>query len=276
MPEPVALTPENYACLRTLLRQRLGHDLGDDKQYLVTSRLIDVAEAAGLGSLTALFERLRVGAPGLERSVLEAMVTGETRFFRTPSAFAALAKAALPALIAARASTRALRIWSAACSTGQEPYSIAMLLDDEFPELFGWDVSILATDYSEPALARARAGIYTDAEIERGLPEGFRAAHLRPFGDPGRWSIAAPLRRRIVFASGNLIEPSPFEDTFDVVFLRNVLIYFDTAVKRRVLDGVRRALREDGYLFLGEAETTLGLTERFRVSEDGRGFYRPT
>ena len=272
MAEP--LKSADYDFLRTLLRDRLGHDLGDDKEYLAVSRLAALSQANGLTSLAALFDRLRQARDAtLEDAVLGAMLTGETRFFRSSSLFDCLRLRVLPALIKAHADAQRLNVWCAGCSTGQEPYSIAMLLADHFPELARWDVSILATDFSEPALRQAREGSYTIAEIGRGLPETTLRTHFRPHA--GRWVIGAEARRHINFQRLNLADPLPFRAEFDIIFIRNVLIYFGIERKLAVFEGLRRAIKDDGYLFLGESETILGLSGEFACSTEGFEFFRP-
>lgn len=264
----------DYQYLREFLNSRIGHDLGEGKEYLVQSRLGAVAESKGIPGLAVLFDRLRKSRDAaLETAVVEAMVTCETSFFRTPSLFASLKRTVIPDLLRARAATRRLNVWCAGCSTGQEPYSVALTLYDEFPELRRWDVSILATDISEFALRRGRSASYSETDVRRGLDASTLKTHFHPLHH--RWVVNAEIRRLVTFRALNLAEPLPFDDEFDIVFLRNVLIYFCPQQKRSVLRGLRNAIRDDGYLFLGESETILGLSEQFTFPPGGQEFYRP-
>lgn len=268
------MTPADMAMVRTLVRERAGIVLGEDKDYLVESRLAPVASAAGLPSLAALAARLRA-APwsDLHREAVDALTTNETFFFRDVSPFEALKAAVLPPLLARRAIQRRLRIWCAACSTGQEPYSVALLLRDAFPQVAGWDVRILATDLNARVLARARAGVYTRQEVDRGLPPTLLTRWFEGRGD--QFFLREEIRRMVEFREHNLIEPRWNVEVQDVVFLRNVLIYFDPPTKKAILGRVRQLLARDGSLFLGGAETTLNLDDAFvRVPYDRGCAYR--
>jgi chemotaxis protein methyltransferase CheR len=269
------LSDSNYRFLREFLHARIGHDLGEGKEYLALSRLGTLVESRGLPSLSALFDLLsRPGDTALETAVAEAMVTGETTFFRTPAAFESLRRDVIPNLMRARAETRRLRIWSAGCSTGQEPYSIAFILAEHMSELSHWDVSILATDLSEHALRQARAGAYTDADTRRGLPPAMLDRHFHRRDD--RWVVSPEIRKLVTFETRNLVDLMAFRSEFDVVMLKNVLIYFFADKKRAVLEGVRRAIKDDGYLFLGESETILGISSQFCFPPTGLEYYRPS
>jgi chemotaxis protein methyltransferase CheR len=268
------VTPADYEFLKDFLRDRLGHDLGDDKQYLVDSRLGTLIETVGLSGLAALFARLRQARDrGLEDSVLEAMVTCETSFFRGSLTFERLRQSVIPALLETRAADQRLSIWCAGCSTGQEPYSIAITLADHFPELRRWDVTILATDISEHALGQAREGCYSFTEVRRGLSDNDLRRHFQ--NHDGRWRIGPDARRPIAFRKLNLVEPVSFRAEFDLIFVRNVLIYFCQERKPEVFSMLRRAIKDDGYLVLGESETVLGLSDEFVVSPQDIEFYRP-
>lgn len=264
----------DYQFLREFLNSRIGHDLGEGKEYLVQSRLGALAESSGLPGLAVLFERLRkTRDSALETAVVEAMVTCETSFFRTPSLFESLRQTVVPSLIRARANQRRLNIWCAACSTGQEPYSLAITLHDHFPELRRWDVTILATDISEHALRKGRTGSYSETDVRRGLDPGTLNSHFH--ASHRRWAVNAEIRRPVTFRSLNLASPLTFDEEFDIVLLRNVLIYFSTQQKRIVLNGIRNAMRDDGFLYLGESETILGLSDEFTYPPGGQEFYRP-
>ena len=263
---------DDFNLFSRLLKERSGLALGEDKAYLLESRLTPVARRRGLDGLPALAAALRAPAPrDLEREVVEAMTTNESFFFRDGAPFDAFRKYILPRLIEARAAKRAIRIWSAASSSGQEPYSLAMILADEAAKLAGWRVEIVATDLSTEILDRARAGIYSHFEVQRGLPIQYLAKYFKPEGD--RWRIAPALQKAIDFRTFNLLDdPTPL-GRFDVVFCRNVLIYFDQPTKTRVLDRMARIMPPDGYLLLGGAETVLGISDRFAALPDQRGVY---
>ena len=266
---------EDYRFLAELLAQNLGHELGEGKEYLLESRLRPVVQEAGLPNLAALVNRLRGGAdPQLRDTVLDALSTGETSFFRGTAAFDAIRCLILPALIQARAGVRRLRFWSAACSTGQEPYSLAMLLLEEFPQVQEWDVTILATDASTVALRRAKEGRYTRSEVQRGLSPERLARHFEKEND--RWSVRESVRRRVEFRRLNLLDPFGFgPGQHDLILLRNVLLYFDTPRKSAFFGRLRSVISEDGYLLLGESETILGLTDAFALPSTDLPYYRP-
>jgi chemotaxis protein methyltransferase CheR len=269
------IRPADYLLLKALLRDHLGHDLGEGKEYLLEGRLGPVATAFGLADIAALAHRLRSGAdPALREAVLEALAIGETSFFRAGRAFERLRDVAIPTLMVARAASRRLRIWCAACSTGQEAYSIAILLADAFPALAGWRVEILATDSSERSLRRAREGIYTQAEVGRGMPESALRRHFRAV--PGGWQVSDAIRRGIEFRRFNLLQPFlGLGDPFDIILARNVLIYLEKGYKSAVLAKFRAVIRDDGFLFLGESETILGLTDLFTFPLGDDPFFAP-
>ena len=240
-----------YELIRNMVREQTGIVLEDGKHSLVRTRLLPIARAYGLRNVDELCSQLPRNHQ-LREEVIEAMTTNETRFFRDLVPFAALADVVLPEVIQRRAESRTLSIWSSACSTGQEPYSIAMLIHERFPELAGWNIQILATDLSRKVLARAEEGRYRRVDVGRGLsPE-----QLARFFDEEHdlWSIKPHLRQRITFRYHNLTVPWPRLPLFDVVFLRNVLIYFDLDVKRQVMQRVWDQTAEQGYLFLGASE----------------------
>jgi chemotaxis protein methyltransferase CheR len=259
------------------VHQRAALVLGPGKEYLVESKLAALARREGLPSVGALVAGLRAGrTPRLAQEVVEAMTVNETSWFRDTHPFDALRDVVLPDLVARRAASRSLTIWSAAASTGQEPYTLAMLLHDRFPALRDWKVRILATDLSADVLARAREGRYTQLEVRRGLPAPLLARHFRPDG-PAHFRLDDDIRRMVEFRPLNLAGPWPAMPPVDVVLLRNVLIYFDVARKRDVLGRARRAMRPDGWLLLGTAETTANLDDGFERVTAGRATcYRPT
>jgi chemotaxis protein methyltransferase CheR len=253
----------DFDYIRALVHERCAIVLEPGKEYLVHARLLPIARKEGIDDIAALVERLKRGAPSLATQVVEAMTTNETSFFRDGSPFEALREEVIPDLLQKRAATRTLRIWSAAASTGQEAYTIAMTLREHFDELRSWDVSILGSDISTEVLEKAREGRYAQIEVNRGLPEPLLLKYFDRAGTA--WSVKQELRQGMEFRPLNLMNAWPNLPRMDVVFLRNVLIYFDADTKRDVLARVRNAMAPDGYLFLGAAETTLqfeGMFER--------------
>lgn len=269
----MGLTESNAAFVRDLVYDRSAIVLDETKLYLIESRLDPIARARRLNSLDSLIAQAR-DALDLQTELVEAITTNETFFFRDQAPFDALRHEVLPGLLAARASRRALTIWSAACSTGQEPYSLAMLLREHFPAQATWPVRIVASDLSRPTLEKAKAGRYRQMEVNRGLPAALLVKYFKREG--AEWVISPDLRAPIDFRLLNLIEPWPRELRPDIVFMRNVLIYFDVATKRALLERVKRVIAPDGALFLGAAETTLSIDDGWeRVAHKNCSFYRP-
>jgi chemotaxis protein methyltransferase CheR len=268
------MTPQDYEYIRTFLRQRSGLVLSAEKQYLVESRLLPIVRKQGLGGLHELVAVLKSsGASKLAVEVVEAMTTNETFFFRDKLPFDHFREVVLPTLMAARANQKRLRIWCAAASSGQEPYSLAMGLREITPLLTGWRVDILATDLSGEMLERARAGIYSQFEVQRGLPIHLLVKYFTQAGE--QWQIAPELRSMVQFRPINLLKDFSALGSFDLVFCRNVLIYFDQETKTDLLTRMARQILADGYLVLGAAETVVGLTHAFRPVPDKRGLYAP-
>ena len=257
---PIDAVDFNY--IRNLVREQSAIVLDDHKEYLVEARLAPLVRRQGCASISELLRGLRDRPPNeLHRQVVEAMTTNETSFFRDRIPFEALKHDILPELMEKRAGTRALNIWCSACSNGQEPYSIAMLLQEHFPVLGTWDVHLLATDLSIEVLEKAKQGRYSKIEVNRGLPITLL---IKYFENEGlEWRIRQMIRQRVAFRPLNLIESWPHLPAMDIVFLRNVLIYFDVPTKRTILRKIRQVLRPDGYLFLGTAETTMNLDEAY-------------
>ena len=270
----MTLEVKEFEFIRSFVQKRSAIVLDDEKQYLVESRLQPLARREGFSNVAELVMQMQASpVNGLHQKVVEAMTTNETSFFRDIHPFDALRRVVLPELIAARSATRQLRIWCAACSTGQEPYSLAMLLRENFPQLQSWNVSILATDLSTQVLEKARDGSFNQIEINRGLPAPYLLKYFQRQGM--NWQLKEDLRKMIDFRSMNLIEPWPLMPPADVVLLRNVLIYFDVNTKKDILAKVRRLLRPDGYLFLGGAESTFNLDDAFkRVELERSSVYR--
>ena len=269
-----SLTAQNFAFVSQLLRDECGLILEPGKEYLVKARLAPVAQRRNYSTINALIGQLRDSkGDGLISEVVEAMLTTETFFFRDVRPFESLQKSILPELIQRRAAVRQLNIWCAASSSGQEPYSIAILLREHFPELSNWRINFWATDISSEMLSRSRAGRYSPLEVARGLPPGLLSKWFRE--DEGHWYVDEQLRKSVTFSQINLIHPWPRMPAWDLVLLRNVMIYFDSDMKRLILDRLAQVLAPDGYLLLGGAETTLNLNDSFiRHEALNAGFYR--
>ena len=269
------MTDLDFEHFRQVLRLRSGLALTPDKAYLVLSRLAPIARSEGLANVPALLTRLRQGAPEvLLRRCVDAMATHESFFFRDGTPFNLLADRVLPDLIEARRASRSLRIWCAACSSGQEPYSVAMLLQEAGGALAGWRTEIVATDMSESILEKARSGLYTDFEVNRGLSE---ARLNRWFTREGAaWRVSPALQQMVSFRPQNLLQGAAGLGTFDVIFCRNVLIYFDVPQKRTIFADLATALSDHGALFLGSAETVIGITDAFELTPGAPGLYRPS
>jgi chemotaxis protein methyltransferase CheR len=268
------VTPADYEYLRKLLKERSGLRLGADKQYLVESRLLPVSRRIGTANLQGLMEKVRRPEnEDLVVQVVEAMATNESLFFRDRIPFDHFRDTIMPALLAARSQQRRIRIWCAAASTGQEPYSLAMALKEMGSALAGWRIDILATDFSLEVLEKAKAGIYSQFEVQRGLPIQMLVKYFTQAGE--MWQLAPEIRAMVQFRAFNLLHDCSQLGPFDVVFCRNVLIYFDQKTKTEVLERIARVIVPDGYLVLGAAETVVGLTNSFRPIPDKRALYGP-
>jgi chemotaxis protein methyltransferase CheR len=266
------VTPADYDFLRKLLKDRSGLDLSADKQYLVESRLVPLARRAGVPGLPELVQKLKSGGEALTAEVVEAMTTNETFFFRDKVPFDHLRQTILPDILQARANRRSLRIWCAASSTGQEPYSIAMCLKELGATLAGWRIEILATDLSQAVLEKSKAGIFSQFEVQRGLPIQLLVKHFTQTGE--LWQLNADIRGMVQHRQLNLLQEFSNLGAFDVIFCRNVLIYFDQETKSNIFGRLARVMEPDGYLLLGAAETVVGLTDAFKPCPDRRGLYR--
>lgn len=256
------IAADDYKFLADLLKRGSGLALGEGKEYLLESRLPPVASRFNLADIPALILALRKGATTeLVKAVCDAMTTGETLFFRDTAPFVALEKQLIPEILPrVRAQGRPMRIWCAACSTGQEPYSIAMIMDQMRATLGTTKVEIVATDYAAPTLARAKEGVYNQFEVQRGLPVTQLVKYFKQV--PAGFQVVQALRDSITFREQNLLQPFTALGSFDVVFVRNVLIYFDTDTKRDVLDRISRQLHPGGTVLLGGTENTLGITDK--------------
>jgi chemotaxis protein methyltransferase CheR len=268
------VTPFDYDFLRGLLKQRSGLDLSADKHYLVESRLVPLARKAGLPGIAELVQRMKGGgAEVLTTEVVEAMTTNETFFFRDKIPFDHLRDTIVPALLQSRSNRKSLRIWSAACSTGQEPYSIAMCLKEKGAALSGWRIEIVATDLSKEVLEKSRSGIYSQFEVQRGLPIQLLVKYFAQVGE--LWQLNSEIRGMVQHRQLNLLHDFAHLGKFDVIFCRNVLIYFDQETKINIFDRMAKVMEVDGMLMLGAAESVVGITDAFRPLADKRGLYQP-
>lgn len=263
----MTLTAQEFAFISGLVRRDAAIVLEAGKEYLVEARLLPLARQSGLPSVSEFVARAQQRPePEVHRKIVDALTTNETSFFRDGEPFKQLVDTVLPDLLVRRATTRSIKVWSAASSSGQEPYTIAMVLQDNLPP--GWSFDIIGTDISTEMLTRAEAGQYTQLEVNRGLPAPLLVKHFERNG--AHWQVASALRKNVSFRRLNLAAPFPSMGPFDIVFIRNVLIYFDVQTKRTVLQRVAGTLRPDGWLFLGSAETTIGIDDRFERVVAGR------
>lgn len=263
MKQTISVSTNDFEYLRQLVYHHSAVVLYEDKTYLADLHLLPIVESAGFTSIADLVSYLR-NQPfsSLHIQVIEALVTNETFFFRDIHPFEALKQFVLPELLKKRAIERSLNIWCAACSNGQEPYSIAMLIREHFPILSSWSLQLIASDFSSKVLARAHEGRYNQLEIKRGLPKTLCDKYFQKLGSD--WQIHDEIRQMVEFRQLNLLESWSSLPEIDIIFLRNVLIYFDVTTKKVLLRKVRQQLRPDGYLFLGSSETTINLDESFK------------
>ena len=270
----MTLTTTSFDWVRQLVHRESAIVLQPGKEYLVEARLLPIARKAGLTDVSQFVESVRTRpSPDDTRAIVEALTTNETSWFRDGDPFTALTSTVLPSLLAARGPSERLQIWSAACSSGQEAYTIGMLLEDSLPNAAS-RVSITATDISREMVERTRAGRFSQLEVNRGLPAPMLVRHFVRAGN--EWEVAPQLRRMVTVSECNLAAPLPRMGPFDVVYLRNVLIYFDLPTKQAILRRVRDLMRPDGWLFLGAAETTLGVDDSWERVVVGRSSaYRP-
>lgn len=268
------MTTADFDYIRKFVRAESAIVLEPGKEYLVESRLHTLARKENFATIDALIGNLRVNpANGLYRKVVDAMTTNETSFFRDLHPFETLRKSILPALMARRAAQRQVRFWCGAASTGQEVYSIMMLISEHFPELLKWDFKFIATDLCAEVLARARSGRFNQLEVNRGLPATLLVKYFSRCGE--EWEIREDLRRHVEFREMNLVKDWVGMPPLDFVFLRNVMIYFDVESKRSILGKIRRLLRPEGGLLLGSAETTFNVDDAYeRVVVDKTTYYR--
>jgi len=265
----------DFEFIAQLLYQRSGLVITQEKAYLLESRLNPVARKWELSDIEALIAALRQKKDErLLVDVTEAMTTNESFFFRDNRPFDQFKNMVLPHFLEARASGKHIRIWSAACSSGQEPYTLAMMLKEEAAKLAGWKIDIVATDLSTEILDKAKEGLYSQFEVQRGLPITLLMKYFAQEGE--KWRISKEIRDMVTYKPFNLLESASTLGTFDIVFCRNVLIYFDQETKGQVLSRIAKIMPADGYLYLGGAETVLGISDSFEVVPGQRGVYRLT
>ncbi len=267
------MTPDEFGYLRDMLKERSGLIVTEEKQYLLESRLMPLARKSGMASLSEMVAALRAhdGEP-LRKEATEAMTINESFFFRDKTPFENFANVMAPSLIPARSAVRRLRIWCCAASTGQEPYSLAMQIKEMEPQFAGWNVEIFGTDLSGEVLEKAGSGLYSQFEVQRGMPIQQLVKYFKQNGS--LWQIDSSLRAMVRLEQFNLLDDYSRFGTFDIVFCRNVLIYFNPDTKRDILDRIAKQLAPDGYLVLGAAETVIGITDAFAPVPDSRGLYR--
>jgi chemotaxis protein methyltransferase CheR len=267
------VTPPDYEYLRKFLKDHSGLDLSADKQYLIESRLLPLARKAGLPGISELVQEMRGGSTVFNTQVVEAMTTNETFFFRDKVPFEHFRDLIMPQILRARANGKTVRIWCAAASTGQEPYSLAMSVKEMGAALAGWRIEIVATDLSQDVLEKSKAGLYSQFEVQRGLPIQLLVIYFKQVGE--LWQINADIRAMVQQRQLNLLHDFSQLGVFDLIFCRNVLIYFDQETKNNVFNRLARAIEPDGFLALGAAETVVGLTAVFKPVAERRGVDQP-
>jgi len=265
------LRPEDFDFIAKLLKDRSGLVITPDKAYLLESRLMPLARARNLKGIEDIIAKMRGRDEALCREVTEAMTTNESFFFRDAKPFDQFRDTVLPLMSTARAAKKSLRIWSAACSSGQEAYSLAMILKENAAKLAGWRIEIIGTDISQEMLEKAKAGLYSQFEVQRGLPIQYLVKYFKKKDES--WQIDPAIRAMVQFREFNLLHDMKLLGQFDVVFCRNVLIYFDQPTKTKVLEAISKQMPDDGMLYLGGAETVLGISDRFKPMPNQRGIY---
>lgn len=268
------MTPPDYEYLRKLLKDNSGLDLSADKQYLIESRLLPLSRKCGVVGISELVQKMKGGSASIIAQVVEAMTTNETFFFRDKVPFDHFRDSIMPEILKARAGRKSVRIWCAAGSTGQEPYSLAMALKEMSGATAGFRIEIIATDLSQEVLEKSKAGIYSQFEVQRGLPIQLLVKYFKQTGE--FWQINADIRAMVQHRQLNLLHDFSQLGVFDIIFCRNVLIYFDQDTKINIFNRLAKTMEPDGFLVLGAAETVVGLTDVFKPFPEKRGLYRPT
>ncbi len=271
----MSIDDKAFDSLTAKLKQVSGIVITRDKSYLLESRLLPVTRKHGITDLNQLAEKFAsTPSDELVTDVVDAMTTNETLFFRDLKPFETFRNHILPYLQKTRENAKKFRIWCAACSTGQEPYSLSMIIRDESAKFTGWTTDIIATDLSTDALAKAQEAVYSQFEVQRGMPVQLLMKYFTQEGE--RWHLKDEVKNMPKFSEFNLLQDPSHFGKFDIVFLRNVLIYFDNETKKQILERIASLLPDDGMLFLGGAETVLGITDQLEAYTDYRGLYRKT
>lgn len=266
------LEQKDFELFQKLLKEKSGLVINESKNYLLESRLNPIAKEWGLDDINGLVQKMRsFPDPKLVQAVVEAMTTNETMFFRDNNPFDRFIETVLPVLAKRRDGAKKIRIWSCACSSGQEPYTLAMLLKENAAKMPGWNFEIIGTDISSEIVAQARKGEFSQFEVQRGLPINLLMKYFQQ--DNERWLIKDDIKRMVQFKEFNLLDNMMSMGQFDVIFCRNVLIYFDEETKSNIMDRLAKQMPNDGFLFLGAAETVLGLSDSFKVPPGVRGTY---
>ena len=269
------MKPDDFQFMATLLKQRSGLILNEDKAYLLESRLMPVARARGIKGVDELITEIRsTKKEDLIVEVTEAMTTNESFFFRDIKPFDLFKDHVLPHIMQKCAAQKRFRIWCAAASNGQEPYSLAMILKEEGAKMAGWSYEIVGTDLSRQVLNKAEKGLYSQFEVQRGLPITMLVKYFEKQDD--QWQLKPEIRNMVKYRYFNLLDDLSPLGKFDIVFCRNVLIYFDQPTKGKVLEGISKLMPDYGMLFLGGAETVLGVSDKFKPVKDQRGVYELT
>lgn len=269
----MSIDSRDFEYLRDFLMKSSGLVVKPEKEYLLKSRLEPLARSQGMESISELVSKMKSPtARDLQITVTDAMTTNESLFYRDKTPFEHLDKIMLPYLLEARKAKRRVRIWCAASSTGQEPYSIAMSLKEQAAKVAGWNFEILGTDISKTVLAKASSGEYTQFEVQRGLPIKLLLKYFTQQGE--NWVLNEDIRKMVKYQEGNLLASFSNIGKFDIVFCRNVLIYFDLETKKQVLEKIAMQMDRDSYLLLGAAETVMGVCDKFEAVKGARGLYK--
>ncbi len=267
------MTPRDFDYLRTLLKSASGLVLTDDKQYLIESRLLPVAKKLKYETIDAMVAELRRSeATSLKNQIVEAMTINESFFFRDKTPFDNFENIMLPKLLEAKKSQKHLRIWSAAASTGQEAYSLSMIMQEYAAELEGWRIEIIGTDLCSEALEKAKAGLYSQFEVQRGMPVKYLVKNFKQVGS--MWQVNSKIKSSVQYRQFNLLNSFNLLGRFDIMFCRNVLIYFDKETKSDIIERKGKQTNPNCYLVLGASETLVGLNDSFGTVPDARGLYQ--
>lgn len=268
------MNAEDFEFYRSFLYKESGLVITPDKMYLLESRLNPTAKKLNLDSIDALTSKMRMGDSSAKHEVIEAMTTNETFFFRDTHPFERFEKVVLPKIMEHKPVGSTIKIWNAACSSGQEPYSLGIIIKENAAKLQGYNFEILATDLSEDILDTAKRAVYTQFEVQRGMPIQLLMKYFEQQGS--EWNLKDDIKSMVKFEKFNLLDPMTRFPEFDIIFCRNVLIYFDQETKGKVLEEMKKHVAKHGFLFLGGAETVVGVTEHFKAMPGERGLYIPS